>query len=527
MRRTVAVACIVVAISGATATAQVVNEELLCPEPDSRLDRYEYLRALSLDLRGELPGDEEYAALDELDDVPLELIDEWLASPAFADRVVRQHRALLWLNVSNQRLLSNAMSLASTGEGLHYRRDLARGARGVDDVPCADWPATYSAEGDIETTRFEDGSEREGYVMVRPYWAPDTEIKVCAFDAQADLVSDEGFDCSMGEGRGSPGCGCGPALRWCGRGGRYAGAEALQDAIETDVEMRIRANIVNDEPYLDLFRSSRAFVNGPLVHYWRHWVGHWNYLDPSPVPMPMEQLPDLEWSDLYTWVEVQLPGYHAGLLTSPAYLMRFQTNRSRANRFYNSFLCTPFVAPRGGIPAEAEGVRPHPDLQQRDGCDYCHATLEPAAAYWGRWPEGGFGHLSVADYPASREDCLYCLTNSASCSVECRAHYLTSASVPEERPYVGLLEAFTYLDERAAPNVDLGPTGLVMTEAVQGRFVDCTARTAFEWLMGRQPISGDEDELIESFELGLTRSNFSYRQMVRAIVTSETYRRVR
>ena len=47
---------------------------------------------------------------------------------------------------------------------------------------------------------------------------------------------------------------------------------------------------------------------------------------------------------------------HAGVLTSPAYLLRFQTHRARANRFHVSFLCQPFVAPDGGLPATPGAV---------------------------------------------------------------------------------------------------------------------------------------------------------------------------
>ena len=132
-------------------SAQVVNEELICPEPDPTLDRYQYLRALSLDLRGRIPTVEEYALLDDEEDVPLELIDEWLASEEFADRVVRQHRALLWMNISNQRILSNNMGLSVTSEGLYFRRGLADNFRGSEDqenenIPCLNVPAVFDKD---------------------------------------------------------------------------------------------------------------------------------------------------------------------------------------------------------------------------------------------------------------------------------------------------------------------------------------------------------------------------------------------
>ena len=53
--------------------------------------------------------------------------------------------------------------------------------------------------------------------MVKPYWAPDTRVKVCAFDAQKPqflkLTNGKTYDCSRGNGNKA--CGCGPDLRWC------------------------------------------------------------------------------------------------------------------------------------------------------------------------------------------------------------------------------------------------------------------------------------------------------------------------
>ena len=50
------------------------------------------------------------------------------------------------------------------------------------------------------------------------------------------------------------------------------------------------------------------------------------------------------------WVLIQLDEEHAGVLTRPAYLIRFQTNRGRADRFYTNFLCQPFEPPEEGLP---------------------------------------------------------------------------------------------------------------------------------------------------------------------------------
>ena len=63
---------------------------------------------------------------------------------------------------------------------------------------------------------------------------------------------------------------------------------------------------------------------------------------------------DLRFDESDRWVEIELPEQHAGILTSPAYLLRFQTNRARASRFADAFLCEPFTPPAGGLPASTE-----------------------------------------------------------------------------------------------------------------------------------------------------------------------------
>ncbi len=45
--------------------AALPNEALLCPEDPPEVDRYTYLRSLSIQLRGVPPTDAEYAALDD------------------------------------------------------------------------------------------------------------------------------------------------------------------------------------------------------------------------------------------------------------------------------------------------------------------------------------------------------------------------------------------------------------------------------------------------------------------------------
>lgn len=550
MKRAITAAAAVAAALGAGALALGLltpseaecDDPAECRPPQTRLDDHAYLRALSLDLRGVIPTPEEYAEVEAEGGVSEETLDEWLRTEAFAQRVVRRHRELLWPNIEN------------TGGGLyHYRRmigsygdyDLwqlrnqqARENFRGGDVSCLDEPATV-VDGVIQTTPGPDGTEQEGYVMVRPYWDPSREIKVCAFDAREARHSPSGTDCSTSAAISDPGCGCGPNLRWCGTYGRR---DDVLEAFADELEQRIAAHVLADEPYHELLTSRRAFVNGPLAHYWRHHRNINNRLSLTPDAMELESVPltdidvspespqtvdpseGLPFSARDEWVEIELPEQHAGLLTHPVFLLRFQTNRARANRFYDAFLCQPFQPPEGGIPLDDEVAAAQPDVQQRPGCNYCHAILEPAAAHWGRWQQQGGGFLSPRIFPEFRQECADCGRGLEPCSDTCRDHYVTRALSPEEEPYLGRLRAYEFLRPEHEANIEAGPGALVRQGLADGRFTACSVRRTAEWLLAR-PVREEEEPWLRELTHEFLGSDFRYAELVRAIVTSDTYRR--
>ncbi|HEY8430169.1 MAG TPA: DUF1585 domain-containing protein [Sandaracinaceae bacterium] len=506
------------------------DEPALCRPQRTRLDDDGYLRAVSLDLRGVVPTPEEHErARTEGADA---LIDEWLRTPEFAERVVRRHRELLWPNISNVTRIYHFRRNLSQSGGLWLQTNAQTRAvyRGVNTARCLDEPASFDENGEI-VTREVDGARLEGYVLVRPYWDPSIEIKVCAFDAQERRYSPSGNDCSTRAAINDPGCGCGPNLRWCGTS---AVQRAVLESFAEELERRIVAHVEAEEPYYQLLTSRRAFVNGPIAYYWRHHRFNYNGVPLVPEALDVESLPktDIEtpdadalaFADRDEWVPIELPEEHAGLLTHPAYLLRFQTNRARASRFYDAFLCQPFQPPDGGIPVEDELAALQPDVQQRPGCNYCHAILEPAAAHWGRWTQQGAGYLSPDVYPAFRQDCYDCGRGLEACSDLCRNEYVTRALSVEEEPNLGWLRAYEFLRPEHEPNVEAGPAALVRQGLADGRFTACAVRRTVEHYLGRETTENEEAwvrELTQRF-LG---SDFRYRDLVRAVVTSETYRR--
>ncbi len=477
-------------------------------------------RALSLDLRGTLPTDDEAARVEAAGAVPDDLLDAWLASPAFAEQVVRFHRGLLWNNVENVRLLAvNSTLQFDRGEGVWWRRNPARVYRG-DDVPCRGEPAAWDADGRLEV----DADGREGYVEVAPYWAPDTPMRVCGFDAQDARASTLGTDCATTAGSTDPGCGCGPELRWCTA--QNVDRE-VNRAMAAALDRLIFELIAADAPYTELFTSRRAWVNGPLTYFYRHHLGLPRGLSLEPAPVDPADLPELDWTDADAWTEIRLNPAHAGILTRPAFLLRFQTNRARANRFYDAFLCQPFNPPDGGLPVADEAEARNPDLQLRAGCKYCHALLEPAAAHWGRWAEQGIGYLAPDDFPVQRDDCTQCALRGVGCSRECRTFYVTQALAPEEAPFQGMLNAYQFRRDAHLRNIEQGPRLLALQGLADDRLPACVTRRAAEWLLGRPLDQPGDAAWLAARSRDFVQADYSYRSLVRSIVTDGRYGRVR
>lgn len=492
-----------------------------CPPDAEYVDGHAHLRALSLDLCGVVPEPSEYAEL-VAGEVPESLVEGWLDDPRFADQVVRRHRALLWNNVSNQSLLSVSSSL-DLRDGIYYRRRLSNVTRGPSqNLHCGDFPATWE-NGELVTVSLPGGVVQEGWVEVNPYWDPSTTIKVCAFDAQDAEISPSGTRCDTRDGFQDPGCGCGPALSRC-RIGPVAVDRTILEGFGADVDLRVRKMVEQDQSYLELLTGRTGFVNGPMVHYFESQTGVPRLLNFEASPYTPGSLPDLAFTDRDTFVEVPLPEGHAGVLTSPAYLVRFQTDRARANRFYTDFLCQPFQPPAGGIP-DIDTANPSLDLSVRPGCQYCHALLEPAAAHWGRWNEFGGGFLDPHTFPAFSEECASC-ASSGTCSRACRDFYVTAPLAPEQEPYVGSLNAFSFLQDRHTPHVELGPSLLVAQTVGDGRLPRCVAKRTAEWLLGRE-MGPDDDDWVDALGQDFASGGFRYRELVKEIVTSDNYRRVR
>jgi hypothetical protein len=513
-----------------------------CALPERQVDRYQLLRRLSIDLRGRIPEVHEYEALDGAEGaegaegggaqgggaeggVPAGTVRAFLADDGFRTQMRRYHEGFLWPNVGNLRISDAALVLSQRGPALALSTPArVQAFRGAADTTCAD----------VEQTRFEEGFRpvvspdaagvrREGWRRVRPYWAPDTEVKVCAYDAQeaerAQLPDGRWVACGSREGWASGACGCGPGLRWCTTGAVDAQVRA---AWREQLGRAVDAASTGAAPYTALLLSTGAEENGVLAFHRRHHAPLTAPADLYLANAPGEGAPADVPFTAAAWQAYERGGLHAGVLTLPGFLLRFQTQRARANRLSVAFACEAFTAPSGPAPT-AGCSNSSEDLTQRCSCQGCHATLEPLASAWGRFAEAGSAQLDPSEYPARRPECV----NSRDRA--CRRFYVTDRTDPA----AGALLAYAYAD--AHPEVpgivEAGPRRAAKDLIDSGAFARCTARRLFGHLMKREVRAegpeADERELLETLARRFRESGYHLPALVESIVSLPAYRRVR
>jgi hypothetical protein len=455
-----------------------------------------------------------------------------LGSDDFLHQLREYHRDLLWTNLSNLKYAQNAWLLRPIPRQYAPAADAplwlaangrATGYRG-GQVPCRNEPARFDADGHILTTDEPDPQRpdrtvhREGWVQVSPYWAPDTQVKVCAFDAQETASVMQGRNSQTCDRVASnPACGCGPHLQWCQT---PEVTQQLNDAFAEQTLRFLEAVVRDARPYTDVLLARDAEVNGPIAHYFRYQSMHGGGTVVSG-PTQDFDVPDIQYAQTDQWEPVQRGALDSGVLTLPGYLLRFQSNRGRANRFYNAFLCQAFQAPPGGLPAADDECNREPDLTKRCGCAYCHQAVEPAAAHWGRWAEAGVLPLDPAQFPRENPRCAQ--ANAANNPI-CKLFYLTEANDPREQPYLGQLRSYEFADEHPerAPNIEAGPAKIAQEAVDSGAFASCTTRKMWTWVMGRAP-SDNEENTVAGLAADFESAHYDLRALVRELVTRPEY----
>ncbi|EYF03331.1 Hypothetical protein CAP_5662 [Chondromyces apiculatus DSM 436] len=510
------------------------------------------LRRLSLDLRGVVPDVAEYEAVEGVDEIPPEVIKAYLDSDEFRLQMRRYHESLLWTNpnvaLGNVNFALTTARFPDTtlvyyvpgagnsrlfrgGDGTHFCQNRPQSELGYDaasGLPNAE-PAGVDGTGAFVA---------EGWVEVHPYWDanPNATIKVCAFDAQTtekytlpDGDPDAGtHSCDSVLAIKSKSCGCGPNLNYCMVSG------TVQPAVLTSMREQL-LRLVDDhtsgqEPYSRLITTKRSWVNGPLTHYATYLGQRQSLSLTQNVRQPADGvLPELPFTAADQWVQIERESPHSGILTLPAYLLRFQTNRARANRFRIAFEGQHFQ-PSGtkdtGCAKEGD------DLTQRCVCRGCHVTLEPLAAHFGVFVESGT--TALRDFEPAYPTASACAKGIAPRNAGwCDRYYSAVPDLvdPDIRTYK--LKALQYDDAAhplIGPNFDEGPEGIAQANIDSGLFHVIATRHMFEFLMKRAPnldaTSTDyEGKLIEEIAEEF-RTHDNFKLLVERLLTLSIYRRM-
>jgi len=561
-------------------TSSLLASSTLADPPRPR-EPTRLLRQLTLDLVGRPPTEAEYARTIASGGVEDEVIDRLLESDEHRAVLRGYHRLLLQDTlVQLPQLAANPWVLAPAGghgtdDAPWFSPAGAVMRRGAARVSCANVRHDRFAEdgsalplveawaaGDVianaaeETTRqvfVGDGAcsrERpcriDGWVETSPYWAPETTIRVCAFEAQTTArgVDTRGRpqacdprDTTEGpQGRPPlPACGCGPQLSYCVPASQTPAGRTIRAAIE-DEPLRIFDDVVTSRrDYFEALSTDDTFVNGLLAAYLRASgggvVGH--------VAMDLEGIP----ADA-GWTRVRRGTAHSGVLTTMAFLTRFTSHRGRVQRFRQAFRCEEFTS-ASLPPAEPE---PPVDLTQREGCSGCHAVLEPMTQHWGRFRvnldyglidegSGDYATLARVETNPLARACRACGRAERGCPGFCDLYYFTARNTPErDRALVGRLQVTAFdwgneglEDDRA--RFDSGPAALVtagLTPRDDGRpsvLESCTIRTRAESLLHR-PLTDDElRRWVPTLATAFTASGRrDFLALERAIVRDRRYR---
>ena len=499
-----------------------------------QVDRYQLLRRLSLDLRGRVPSVEEYQALDGALDVPASTIEAFLRSDDFRAAMRRYHESLFWPNVQNVRMTDGGMSLvpdfAADVLSMPGRRGLLRGATpsGCGDFEQTNFDPAYPGEFRPDPAFVRSpapGVRQEGWRWVNPYWNPATRIRACAYDAQesvrAALPNGQMVSCVTRDGDAAPGCGCGKGLRYCYAPGVAATAPVLASMRE-QLGRSVDEVTVGGRPYTDLILATTAWDDGTIGFWRKNLASHYSLQRVFALPDPGVDLAERDFTDK-SFAKVERGGLHAGVLTLPGYLLRFQTNRGRANRFRIDFLCNWFTPP-AELEKPAAGVcgDTNSDLTQRCNCRYCHQVLEPMAAHWGMFVMAGVTEMT--------DRALFPLRNSACTSASspfCNRFYVSQPDAHN----AGALVPYQFADAHPeiVSAIEGGPRLLAQEAVSSGQFAQCAVQKLWFLFLNQEMYEPGAlvTPRLAQMASGFANSGYALPWLVEQIVSSPDYRQSR
>ena len=500
---------------------------LMAHADDGLMTGTRYLRSVSLDLLGRLPTIEEYDLIGDDQTIPDSLLDQWLESDEFHNQVLYYHNLLLLNDLEFVKFQNFVHYMDRSSDGIYYikRRSSRIGESSLShNPPCGDYEATFDENNKpIRTTNF-DGSLDEGYVWVTPYWAPETQVKVCASEAQETEITTLGRDCKTNFGPADPECGCGPNLNWCIPNFTTGVYHQIVDDFNEQINQYISKIISEDRPYTELFTGDTLLLNGPLTHMYKYLVFHPHGATMEHPPFDRNLMPNLTYTEADNWVEIPSIEANSGVFGLPGFLLRYHTNRRRAERVLSEFMCTELTPPAAGLAESTDEELFEADLRQLSGCSGCHSLIEPIAGYWGRWVEGGGSFVPESLFPPFSEECNEAARNGNDRNAFAKCQNEGYLMDPYWEDQVGWYWSHAHLYESEQHYPMEGPRMLFEQKIADGTLPKCVVEKAVGQLLGRDLNNRDTTwhrDLTRDFIL----NDYNYVQLIRNIVTSDQYRR--
>lgn len=368
--------------------------------------------------------------------------------------------------------------------------------------------------------------QREGYVntAVQPYWSTTTDtVKVCAVEAQNRATNPyTGESCETARFNGDRTCGCGDKMRRC----EIAEVHTARVTSFNEEPLFITDAVVrNDEPYFNILTTRRSFVNGTLSEFFRQRQGVGVFSIKSPADTAT--LPAVTYSSATQWSEYTRDTTHSGVLTTPAFLYRFPTQRARVNEFYEAFLCKHFApAADATLPPPEDACNRENNLAKRCGCNYCHATIEPTGAHWGRFAERSAQFLSPDQFPRLDVKCRDCaIAGDTNCGGEC-SQYVMQAFDGDGANSLGLLKTYLYRTADEEKNIEGGPQTLVQRMMETGDLERCTVKRIWNEFLGRAMTAEEQRLYLQTLSQDFAKNNHSLKGLIQQVVMSDAYRRI-
>jgi hypothetical protein len=371
--------------------------------------------------------------------------------------------------------------------------------------------------------------QREGWVMAdAPFWdaGNSAQVATCAIEAQARDANPVTLTSCDGAGFLSDrSCGCGTNFRRCEAGDQSV-FNARVTAINEEPVLIADSVLRRDDDYFTMLTSRRSFINGVLASLYRdnQAIG---VLAITP-PLDRDALPDMAFtSPSEDWVEYVRGENASGVLTTPAWLYRFPTQRARVAQFYEAFLCKSFTPPPDAVtPNPEDACNRENNLAKRCGCNYCHATIEPTGAHWGRFGERNAQYLDPLHFPKFDAKCRDCaLAGNTTCDGDC-GNYVMQAYDGDGANSLGMLKSYLYRTAADEPNVAAGPRLLVERMLQTGDLERCAVSRMWREFVGR-PMSSDEQALyMDPLVQGFVDEGRNLKQLIRHVVTTDAYRRI-